>query len=425
MAKSKYVDLTGLTHYDEKIKSHIDTKDAATLQSAKDYADDLGVNYDAAGSAQTVANDLAGVKASVTSNTNAITTLNGDNTVTGSVANSIASYNSGLMDMLAEEFTGVSDDLTAMSNRIGTLPASTSATNVVAYVDEKTSGLATDGKITELTNRMTAAESDIDTLESASSTLNTKVTTLIGSDANKSARTIANEELAKQLIPSTAKESLDTLSEIANWIQSHPDDASAMNTKISNLETKVGAIPTGATSTTVTGYAKEVADAETTRAQGVEDGLSDEIDAISALFGTDTTTTIATRISNAVATETSNRSSADTALGTRIDNLTTTVNGKASSSALSALTTRVTTAESDIDDLEAAIGTDGSVTNAIAAAKKAGDDAMTKATSNASSISSLQSTSSSYGTRLSSLETKVGDGFEAITTTEIDGLFTA
>lgn len=63
-----------------------------------------------------------------------------------------------------------------------------------------------------------------------------KVTTLIGSDANKSVRTIANEELAKQLIPDNASESLDTLQEIASWIQQHPEDAATMNSKIATLE---------------------------------------------------------------------------------------------------------------------------------------------------------------------------------------------
>lgn len=66
-----------------------------------------------------------------------------------------------------------------------------------------------------------------------------KVTTLVGEDAGKSVRTIANEELAAQLIGENAKESLDTLEEIAAWIQSHPDDASAMNAAITALQNKV------------------------------------------------------------------------------------------------------------------------------------------------------------------------------------------
>lgn len=81
-----------------------------------------------------------------------------------------------------------------------------------------------------------------------------KVNTLIGSDAAKSVRTIANEELASQLIPASAKESLDTLQEIAAWIQSHPDDASAMNQAITDLQNLVGELPDGTEATTVVGY---------------------------------------------------------------------------------------------------------------------------------------------------------------------------
>lgn len=81
-----------------------------------------------------------------------------------------------------------------------------------------------------------------------------KIATLIGSDTSKSVRTIANEELAAQLIPASAQESLDTLQEIAAWIQAHPGDASAMNTAITNLQTLVGELPSTTTATTVVGY---------------------------------------------------------------------------------------------------------------------------------------------------------------------------
>ena len=70
-------------------------------------------------------------------------------------------------------------------------------------------------------------------------TISGKVDTLIGSDNNKSVRTIANEELAAQLIPANAGEALDTLQEIAAWIQAHPGDATAMNSAITALQTKL------------------------------------------------------------------------------------------------------------------------------------------------------------------------------------------
>lgn len=66
--------------------------------------------------------------------------------------------------------------------------------------------------------------------------------TLIGTDAGKSARTIANEELAAQLIPEGAQEALNTLTEIAQWIQDHPNDASAMNAAITKLNGIVAGI---------------------------------------------------------------------------------------------------------------------------------------------------------------------------------------
>ena len=84
-----------------------------------------------------------------------------------------------------------------------------------------------------------------------------KVDTLIGSDTNKSVRKIANEELATQLIPANAGEALDTLKEIAAWIQEHPGDVASMNAAIEALETKTtfGNDPdTGEEYATVKGY---------------------------------------------------------------------------------------------------------------------------------------------------------------------------
>ena len=105
-------------------------------------------------------------------------------------------------------------------------------------------------------------------VDAAIATANGKLTTLIGSDVDKSVRTIANEELASQLIPASAKESLDTLQEIAAWIQQHPDDASAMNQAITALQNLVGTLPADTEATTVVGYIA----AEITRIEGLISG---------------------------------------------------------------------------------------------------------------------------------------------------------
>ena len=122
--------------------------------------------------------------------------------------------------------------------------------------------------------------------------IDAKVTTLIGSDANKSVRTIANEELATQLIPSNAAESLDTLQEIAAWIQSHPGDASAMNSAITALKTKTKLgeyTPEGQTKAveyaTVKAYVEAVKKELATNATGLEDRVKANEDAIAIING--------------------------------------------------------------------------------------------------------------------------------------------
>ena len=115
----------------------------------------------------------------------------------------------------------------------------TNGTLAVNGTDVAVKGLAA------LAYKAQVSESDLDsalTAVLAAKAAKDDVDTLIGSDTGKSVRTIANEELAAQLIPEGAQESLDTLTEIANWIQEHPDDASAMNTAITKLNSIVAGI---------------------------------------------------------------------------------------------------------------------------------------------------------------------------------------
>lgn len=445
MAEKKYIDLAGLTHYDEKIKAVIDSKDAAALKSAKDYADGLAVNYDAAGTAETKVNELA--NGQVKTNTEAIATLNGGANTEGSVAKAVADVKAGLetkisaVDAKAVAAQAAADNAKnaadAVDAKVGVVPeGSTVMTEIqkvkdAAYNDAEVRGLIKTNadNITALTGRADAVEG--------------KVSTLVGEDAGKSARTIANEELTKQLIPEGAKESLDTLQEIAAWIQNHPDDASAMNAAITALKTKVGDIPEGATATTVVAYIKELVDAEKVRATGVESGLDTRVSAVEAKLG-DGEGSVSKQIEAAVKVETDARIAADSALDGKIttakaaadkaqgdvDALKDVVATKAAASDVTALTTRVTAAEKDIDDLQAAIAPDGKVTVAIADAKAAGTGAQATANKNKSDIASLTTTVgghtttlSSQGDRISALETKVGDGFVAITNEEIDNLF--
>lgn len=103
---------------------------------------------------------------------------------------------------------------------------------------------------TEVTNHKSAYSTKVAALEAADSALSTRIDGLVGEkntdgtfkDAGKSIRTIANEELARQLLEGgedggKAQESFETLKELADWLEQHPDDVATMNSKISDLET--------------------------------------------------------------------------------------------------------------------------------------------------------------------------------------------
>lgn len=328
------------------VDAKIEDQDAKNLQSAKDYADSLAVNYDAAGSAATAkAEAIADADAKVQAladgqvklNKEAIERLNGDATTEGSVTKAIADAKAVIdgdidaveakADKNAEDIAAINDadtgilaqakadaqskadavqeNVDALDEKVGELPEGTTATSVVDYINKKTEGIATDVALGELNSQIsglqtavqdiqkdylveadkTELQGNIDDVDGKVDEVAGKVATLVGEDTGKSARTIANEELAKQLIAEGAKESLDTLAEIAAWIQSHPDDASAMNKAIEDLEALIGVLPEGVTATTVIGYVQEVVATETSAREEAISELDERLQAVENKFG--------------------------------------------------------------------------------------------------------------------------------------------
>lgn len=136
-------------------------------------------------------------------------------------------------------------------------------TNSTAY-DEAGAADAVQGNLDKLSGKVGTVP-DGKTVVGMISDADGKISTLVGSDSDKSVRVIANEELVKQLIPEGAKESLDTLTEIAAWIQSHPDDAATMNEQI---EANAGAISKLNGAETADGSVKKIAKGYADTVQG-------------------------------------------------------------------------------------------------------------------------------------------------------------
>lgn len=197
-----YVSSENLGHYDEKSLERQTNAIAVALQSAKDFATGLGDQYDKAGTAATKVRELA--DGAVKTNTDAIATLNGADTVEGSVAKAVK--------------------------------------------DAKT----------ELEGKITASKYDDTKIKSDIAANTASIETLNGTGDGSVDKKVADAVAA---IVNDAPEAYDTLKEISDWISGHENDASAMNsaiqtnkTDIANLAKLVGTLPEGDASKTIVEY---------------------------------------------------------------------------------------------------------------------------------------------------------------------------
>ena len=154
--------------------------------------------------------------------------------------------------------TKLNTDVTALKEQVEELVTTGGEPNTLEGVKVNGTALSIVEKMVDILIATGTADGTIavngkDVAVKGLATLQQTITTLVGNDSGKSARTIANEELAAQLIPDSAQDSLDTLQELANWIQEHPDDASAMNTAITAIQAVLAGIGADQTYTTVIG----------------------------------------------------------------------------------------------------------------------------------------------------------------------------
>ena len=232
-------EITGLSDY---ISGEIqDTDTQYKLVKVNDYNYKLqsktlsGTWADVEGSVIVIPNDTEAIEALEAS----ITTLTGADTVEGSVAKALKdakAYADGKDAAIAAAKKAGDDaqaDVDALEAKVGSVPADKT---VVEMISDAQAAATYDD--TALAGRVTTVEG--------------KVTTLIGEDASKSARTIASEEVAK--IVAGADASYDTLKEIADWISNHKTDATAMNSAIVALEAIVDGIGGDGEKATVVEY---------------------------------------------------------------------------------------------------------------------------------------------------------------------------
>ena len=239
----KYVSLDKLTKYDAKIKGVISAGDAKALTDAKAYADGLAVNYEAAGAAATAKSEA---EAAAKAYTDAEVAK-----ANAAAAEAKTQADKGVTDAAAakEAADAAQADVDALELLVGTLPEGATATDIVGYVQEKTSGIATEGAMTELGNRITQAEKDIDAIEA---------------DYLKAAD---KTELEGKINAKADQTALDGVSAVANAAVKQ----SVYDTKVAALEAEDARIV-------------GLVEAEAERAAGVEVGLNERLEEVEAFF---------------------------------------------------------------------------------------------------------------------------------------------
>lgn len=425
MATKKYVSLEKLGLYDEKIKGVISAGDEAALDAAKAYADGLAGNYEAAGTIATAKSELEGKIATA----------------------------QGAADGAAEAAAKAQGEVDALETLVGTLPEGSTVTNVVAYIDKKTEGIASEGAMTELSGRVSTVEGKVTTIEGDY---------LTSADKTELSDAIGAEKTRAEGIEAGLRTDVDAIK--ADYLKE--EDKTALQNSIDGVAEDVADIVkdylTSADKTELQGKidakaAQTALDAEVTRATGVEEGLQTQIntimnnpDAEGAINSINEFTTWVSEhgtIADGMRTDINKNKddiaamdtaykAADTALSGRLDTLEAIdheayvaadtalktelegkINAKADASvvssqgeAIAALQGADTTLSGRIDALEGAVGESGSVAEDIAAAKQeAIDAAATDATSKANAAESAakghaDSLNTAMNTRVEALE---------------------
>ena len=134
MSTKKYVSLDKLGLYDEKIKKFLADADAVALQSAKDYADGLAVNYDAAGAAATAKSEAIAHADAEVAKANAAAAA--AQTAADNAASAAATAD-GKAVAAQTAADNAQSDVDELSAYVGEIPESYTEETVIAYINKK------------------------------------------------------------------------------------------------------------------------------------------------------------------------------------------------------------------------------------------------------------------------------------------------
>lgn len=456
--KTKFLDHAGLVQYDTKVKEYIAAEDAKILDAAEKYADGLADNYDPAGTAETKTGELEG-------RVNTKLGDFGEKTVKAYIDDEIdaeadraAEAELALGERIDELVTagGEPNKLEKVKVNGEELDIDDGKAVDILVVPGGNGAINVNGKDVAVTGlkalafKDKVAEADLETALATKingkaeqedfAELEGKVNVLIGSDTNKSVRAIAALEVARIIEENATNEDLDTLEEIAAWLSGHPEDVGEINLAISKLQAIVDGIGDDGEKATVKAYVDDaIAALNIGDYAKVEDllGTNGAITLLGGRVGALEGKVDVEKVSEAITAAKGEAIAEATRLNGAMDTRMVAVEGKLDG--VTKVTTSIETAKGEA----AADATSKANAAQAAAIAAAATDAQTKANAakdaaiaaaatdaqnkaNAAqqaAIAKATELDQAMDARVDLLEGKVGEGFVAITTAEINGLF--
>lgn len=319
MAQKTYISLDKLRVYDEKIKALIDSKDAAALKAAKDYADGLATNYEAAGAAATALTDA---KAYADGKDEAIAAAKkaGDDAAAAAKA-------------ADDKAVAAQGEVDALETYVGTFTHDT-AKSVVEYINAKTDGIATSGNLEALGTRVTTVEGKVATIEGdylkkadkeelagdisdvqgavdaekeramgVEGGLETRLAAVEGDYLKKADKTELQGNIdtvagaVERLTNGVSAEEIDGVNDLIQYVKDHGTEVTGIQEDISKNAEDIAAeaerakgeeaknAQAATDALTAAQNAQAAADAEAERAAGVEGGLDTRLKAVEAAVG--------------------------------------------------------------------------------------------------------------------------------------------
>ncbi len=417
MATKKYVSLDKLGLYDEKIKGVIEAGDAAALKSAKDYADSLATNYDAAGTAASAA---AGVQANLDLEIARAKKAEEDNAAAAKAAQDEVD---ALELVVAEKADKTALD--ALAGKVGNVPEGSTVMGIIENIQENAyDDTAIQNAITTLQNNKadkTQVATDIETAVNAEkSARETAVAGVQGEvDALEQTHATDKKNLEDAIALKADQTALNAVSDVANAAVKQAD----YDVKVAALEAEDARIAGLVT-------------AEAERAAGVEAGLEERLVEVETFFKTTDEETLDTALdtlvelqkylseegavadqmlldiaANAKAIEDHEKIDHDFAAAdaTLKSDLEGKINAKADASVVEGIDGRLTTAEGKITTVEGKVSTLEGEMDAVeaAVATKAEAQALTDA------VAALEGTDATLLGKIEALEDKF-DGDDSV-----------